>query len=89
MTQTSFPKKNKPGRVGVKRRRPTTNQALKARNSELETKLHSVQDGSVSTVRFDNAMDCIRKVHEMTDKSRTGVAHKVNELVTGFLGAYG
>lgn len=86
MTQiSSFPKKNKPGRVGIRRRRPTTNQALRAYCFQLETKLNA----AVPKNELVEAHKCIRYVEQITSKSRTGAAHKVHEYVAGFLAGTG
>lgn len=95
MIISSRPKKNKHGRVGVRRQRPTTNQALKAELSLIETKhraeatrLKKKIDNSVPEAKLAAAISCIETAREMTSKSRTGVAHKINELVTGFIEAF-
>jgi hypothetical protein len=81
VTVSSKPKRNVHGRVGKRRRRPTTNQALRAQVSELETRLNA----TVPRDDLARATFVLNYIRGMTDKSKTGVAHKVNQYVSEFL----
>lgn len=68
------PTANKHGRVGVKRRRFTTNQQLRQRNASLER-------------RHQQMMEGLYEVYKMTAKSKTGVARHVHDYVAQYIEA--
>lgn len=76
---------NKHGRVGVKRRRPTTNQALRQQNNELAHELMRQAQVSVPVQRAAPIWLALVEVEQMTSRSKTGVARKVHDYVSEFL----
>jgi hypothetical protein len=79
---------NKHGRVGVKRRRPTTNQMLRLYCKSLEKKLNDVSQSSVPLPKAAALWLALVEVDKMTEKSKTGVAKKVHDYVNEFLTAH-
>lgn len=75
------PTKNKHGRVGVRRRRPTTNQALRQRNTSLERRHQQMLQGMVPTLTYQKLANVVDEIYVMTAKSKTGVARKVHDYV--------
>lgn len=77
---------NKHGRVGVKRRRPTTNQALKERNNSLEHRHQQMLLGTVPTRTYERLVGMLDEIQVMTSKSKTGVARKVHDYILTYYG---